>query len=234
MKQNLQHIIFAVTLGFVVCHPIQVAGSGRFDDCLHLRDSGDRRGYEMCRNQEILGDSDCPECIYYEGEKSNPWVDSLAIMAPVLGVLGSAYFGYKGQKTWANAYQNTNQFWANSFKDTNEYWSNAFVQGQQACSGRLNSYLNYVVERGANPVGPGDYEGLMGQCNGLVPWTVCRDGRILRNRFRWCRQSLFCRPGLHRDLWVVWPALGLVVWVTLWPEEFTAGDFFQVVDICPE
>jgi len=91
------------------------------------------------------GGGDCYKCSINNestyAENVSAWMNPLAY---ITSGLGSAYLGYKGQKAWAGAY----------------------ASGHQQCTSRFNSYLDYNITRGSNPILPGQAEGLLGQCNG--------------------------------------------------------------------
>jgi hypothetical protein len=100
------------------------------------RDRGSRRGSRDGR--------DCISCNSSRSDSSyaenvSAWMNPLAYIATGLG---SAYLGYRGQKAWANAY----------------------ASGQQQCTSRFNSYLDYNITRGSNPILPEQADPLM-QCN---------------------------------------------------------------------
>ena len=122
--------------------------------------------YRACLRMEIAGgaDVDCVECLFAQQEKSNPWVDALGIVAGPLALFGSAYVGaryaYKSQKEWAGAYE----------------------AGHAACTSRFNSYLDYNITRGSNPILPEQAEGLM-SCNGSPYGSFAGFGGLTGNGF---------------------------------------------------
>ena len=128
--------------------------------------------HRNCIRMLSVGEDGCYECVYSENERSNPWVDAMSIIAPAASMLGSAYFGYKSQKRWADSYS-----------DTNQYWSDAYKAGQTACNGRLSGYQGYLEQRGANPMSPEQFQGLMGQCNGVGMGAFAGMGGMYGNGF---------------------------------------------------
>ena len=156
-SMRMRHLITGILLlGSLV--QIEIAqAQDRFQDCSNINQNRYPTEYRACLRMEIAGggEVDCVECLFSETEKTNPWVEALGVVAGPLAFLGSAYLGYKGQKAWANAYS-----------DTNAHWAGAYTAGQEACSGRISGYQQYMIERGANPITPTQFEGLNAQCNG--------------------------------------------------------------------
>ncbi|MEI8346097.1 MAG: hypothetical protein WCG27_01420, partial [Pseudomonadota bacterium] len=106
--------------------------------------------YRTCLRLKMANtfDVDCVDCLFAEQPKEpNPWVEALSVVAGPL-----AYFG-------------TNWLWSSAYQKTNEEWASAYKYGYESCNTRFNSYLDYSVERGANPILPEQAQTLM-QCNG--------------------------------------------------------------------
>ncbi|MBT7609477.1 MAG: hypothetical protein HN576_06960, partial [Bacteriovoracaceae bacterium] len=131
---------------------IDVANAINPEECDGIDKRRFKVEYQACLRVEIAGDLgggvDCIECLFAQEEESNPWVDALGHIAGPLAFFGAAYMGakyqHKSQAAWAGAYQT----------------------GHDACTNRFDSYLNYNIERGSNPILPGQAESFAGTCNG--------------------------------------------------------------------
>lgn len=92
---------------------------------------------------------DCWECVQQEESGWNTAIKyGAGPLASVLNTFIGSYYGYKTNKTWANAYQ----------------------QGASACpqsiTDTLPEYLTYLNDRGAPPMLPDQLTALYGECNG--------------------------------------------------------------------
>ncbi len=55
-----------------------------------------------------------------------------------------------------------------AYRDTQTYWADQYQYGQDACSSRFDSYLDYNITRGANPIEADDATGFVSaNCNGF-------------------------------------------------------------------
>ncbi len=124
----------------------QASGAVSMDECSEIR-GGYENEYGLCVQMASLDghNVDCVECIVDNQDNANPWVDALSILAGPLALVGSTWlssrYQHKTQKAWANAY----------------------MVGNQECTSRFNSFLNYSTERGANPILP---QQAASMCNG--------------------------------------------------------------------
>jgi hypothetical protein len=123
-------------------------------DCAGMNHPAYQDEYRACVNADIAiaatnAGVDCVECLFAQKEKQTSTAVELAsvLAQPVAAVamtyLGASY-GYKTQKAWANAY----------------------ASGNTECTNRFNSYLNYNVERGSNPITTDEASTLNASCNG--------------------------------------------------------------------
>ena len=122
-------------------------------DCSGMNHPAYQNEYRSCIRAEIAISAtdagvDCIDCLFSQTEKSNPWVEALGMVAQPLAFVGATYLGakyaHKSQAAWAGAYET----------------------GQRECTNRFNSYLDYSVSTGANPVNTTDASGLS-TCNGM-------------------------------------------------------------------
>ncbi len=125
-------------------------------ECSNIEDSAyNKEEIRLCNRLNLVVQAkeagvDCIDCLFQEQQtqKSNPWVEALGIVAQPLAYLGGMYLGarysYKSNKVWANAYES----------------------GHKECTNRFNSYLDYNVQSGANPILAEDAAGLSATCNG--------------------------------------------------------------------
>ncbi|MDD0854899.1 hypothetical protein HBN50_17495, partial [Halobacteriovorax sp. GB3] len=117
------------------------------NDCQFIADSDSRDRCYLLRQSASIGGEVCVECLMMQPPKNDVWSERLNAVMPVVGLLGSAYLGYKSNKAWANAYEG--------------YYNS----GYEACKSNFNSYLDYSIERGATPIVAEDAQSMM-QCNG--------------------------------------------------------------------
>ncbi len=122
-------------------------------DCSGMNHPAHQDEYASCQRMQIAiagseAGVDCVDCFLHQEDKPNPWVEALGIVAQPLAFFGASYFGSKfqmqSQKAWANAYE----------------------QGNQQCTNRFNSYTNYNVQTGANPILPAEAQAFSSSCNG--------------------------------------------------------------------
>ncbi|MBC7428707.1 MAG: hypothetical protein H7336_08865, partial [Bacteriovorax sp.] len=131
--------------------PAFAAGSA---DCAGMNHPAYQDEYRACLRVDIAASAsaagvDCIDCLFAAKEKeSNPWIEALGIVAQPLAYVGATYLGAK--------YANKSQ----------EAWANSYAEGFKQCTNRFNSYLDYSVSSGANPILPADASTLQASCNG--------------------------------------------------------------------
>ena len=149
-----------VTVLFILFTSIFKPVYSDVDDCSGIDQALYANEYKACLRLQIAGGAnvDCVECLFAQEEQTNPWVEAIGVLAAPLAYFGASaigsYYGYKTQRTWADAYSGTNAKWAN-----------AYEQGHVQCTTRFNEYLNYSSQIGAAPILPGQAESFAEACN---------------------------------------------------------------------
>lgn len=92
---------------------------------------------------------DCIDCLYDQPqEENNNLVEALGVLAQPMAFLAASYMGnkynYKSNKAWAEAYET----------------------GHKECTSRYNSFLDYNISTGANPITTENAALLNMTCNG--------------------------------------------------------------------
>ena len=119
------------------------------DECSQIQ-SHYQDEYSLCVQMASLAghNVDCIECVVSGQNESRPGLDALSILAGPLSFLGATWltsrYAHKSQKEWARTYR----------------------FGHHACNVRFQAYLNYSLERGANPILPEEVNNWGSQCNG--------------------------------------------------------------------
>ncbi len=144
-----------------------LAMAGRIEEeCDHIDENRHSRMYHFCerRLESDMAEAgvDCIDCegSYDEGPK--PGVEIVSNLAGPLAmmtasIVGSVY-NYKSQKTWANAYSDSNQAYAGAMR-----------AGYEACPNIWSDYLDYNIARGGSPVIAAQATAHAETCNQMSP-----------------------------------------------------------------
>lgn len=128
-------------------------------DCAGMNSQTFGDEYNTCLSIDVSARAsagvDCIDCMNAKAQgngqadvQANPWVQALGIIAQPLAYFGANYMSAK----YANK--------------TQEAWANAYSSGNEQCTSRFNSYLNYNTQIAANPITSSEAQSFASSCNG--------------------------------------------------------------------